>query len=716
MIRKIFLSFLLALFLAPMVALADEGMWLPWQLDQTLMERMQAMGLNLTREQVFSTTEPSVMHAIVSIGGCTAEMISPEGLLLTNHHCATGRIQAHSTVERNLLRDGFWAMTRAEELPNPGMVARFLVRVEDVTKAMNTVLRDDMTEAERTMAIRTKSAELEKKAVEGTHYTATVRPMFAGNEFSLFVIETFTDVRLVGAPPNSIGWFGGDTDNWMWPRHTGDFTLFRVYTGPDGKPADFSPDNVPLIPRHYLPISIRGVNEGDFAMIMGFPGATQRYLTSYGIDFNMEMQYPPRIEIRRRKLDIIEAAMAVDEATRIQYATRQSGIANWWKKFIGMKRSLELNNVAESKRERERRFTEWANAQPERKAQFGNLMAEYSKIYEGLRTFNSMNFIYMEAMPTGPLNFNLANAFNDFLPLIDDPAKAKEFEEMTTRLRGVVERTFRNYNAAVEQQLWAAMFEEYANRISREKLPAIFQTIERRYRNDFNRFAADVFRRSIFANPERLNRFLDKPNARTLRNDPIFVAARSVQEHFTETNRRIQEYQTRLDRAERLYIRGLREMNPDALFYPDANGTMRLTFGTISGYQAADAVFFNYVTTLSGVMAKENPNHHEFIVPAKLRELYENKNFGPYAENGNIVVNFISNNDITGGNSGSPVINGDGHLIGLAFDGNWEAMSGDIMFENTTQRSISVDARYILFIIDKFAGARHLIDEMTIIK
>lgn len=714
--RTLLLVAVVCMVLASAPAKADEGMWLPWKIDDALMQRMQSMGLNLTREQIFSTDQPSLLHAIVSIGGCTAEMISPQGLMLTNHHCATGRIQAHSTLERNLLRDGFWAQTKADELPNPGMVARFIVRVEDVTQQMNTVLRPEMTEAERVMAIRTKSAEMERAAVDGTHYTATVRPMFAGNEFHLFVIETFTDVRLVGVPPNSIGAFGGDTDNWMWPRHTGDFTLFRVYTGPDGKPADFSPENIPLRPRHYLPISIRGVNEGDFAMVMGFPGATQRYLTSYGIEFNQKMQYPPRIEIRRRKLDIIEAAMAADEKTRIQYATRQSGVANWWKKFIGMQQALELNDVAESKRERERAFMTWATANEARKAEYGWLMDEYRAVYEGMATFNSLNFIYMEAMATGPSNFNLAVGFMELLPLLETEGKTDERNAMITRLRGAAERTFRNYNPQVERDLWAAAFEEYSKRLPKETLPGIFQTIERRYRNDFNRFAEDVFRRSIFASADRLQKFLDNPNARTLRNDPLFQAARSVQEHFNEANTRLQQYVTRFNRAERIYIKGLREMNPDTPFYPDANGTLRLTYGTVSGYKAADAVFFNYQTSLSGVMAKENPNHHEFIVPAKLRELYETRNFGPYAENGVIYVNFISNNDITGGNSGSPVINGDGHLIGLAFDGNWEAMSGDIMFENATQRTISVDARYILFVIDKFAGARHLIEEMTIIK
>lgn len=716
MLKKLLVILLVWALMPRTASKADEGMWLPFLLNDALYEQMQSLGLNLTREQIFSINESSLKDAIVSIGGCTAEMISPKGLMLTNHHCAKGRIQAHSSVGNDLLRNGFWAASHADELPNPGMVARFLINVEDVTQQVHAVLRADMTEAQRNMAIRTISAELEKKAVEGTHYTATLRPMFAGNEFFLFVFETFTDVRLVGAPPASIGEFGGDTDNWMWPRHTGDFTLMRVYSGPDGKPADYSPENIPLKPRHYLPISIKGVKEGDFAMVLGYPGNTQRYLTSHGIEFNLEKMYPPRIEIRRRKLDIIEAAMAESDANRIMYASRQSSISNYWKNFIGMSRALVKHNVADTKRDKEQEFMNWVNANPSRHAEYGNLMQEYQAIYDGMRQFNSHNFIYMEAMATGPSNLSLAWAFSSLPDLLDDKSKANEANELIARLRGNSERVFRNYNARVEEQLWAAMFQEYFNRIPAQNLPDVFQTIARRYRNDFNRYAADVYKNSIFASAEKLSRFLDKPSSRALKNDPLFVAASSVNKNFQEINARLQEYNNRLARAERLYIKGLRQMSPDQMFYPDANSTMRLTFGTVGGYHPADAVYFSHLTTLSGVMEKENPNHHEFVVDPKLKQLYTDKNFGNYAEEGVMYVNFISNNDITGGNSGSPVINGDGHLIGLAFDGNWEAMSGDILFEKETQRTISVDARYILFVIEKFAGAKHLIEEMTIVK
>jgi len=716
MLKRNLLILIVALLLKPTLTKADEGMMLPFQLHDVVFGKMQSLGFNLTREQLFSFTESSLKDAIVSIGGCTAGMISPNGLMLTNHHCATRQIQFHSSVGNDLLRDGFWAMTMEEELPNPGMVARFLVRVEDVTHRVAASLNPDMDERSRNEMIRKISGEIEKEAVEGTHYQANVRPMFAGNEFFLFVLETFTDVRLVGAPPSSIGKFGGDTDNWMWPRQTGDFTLFRVYTGPDGKPANYSKDNIPLVPRHYLPISLKGVKEGDFAMILGYPGSTQRYTSSFGIEFNLSDMYPPRIEIRRRKLDIIESAMATSDEIRIQYASRQSGISNFWKKFIGMDRALRRHNVADTKRERENSFVQWVNAYPSRKEQYGGLIEEFRAIYEGMRRFNSQNFIFLEAMPTGPINFNLANGFERLLEALKKRDNQDEVATIVSELRNMADRVFTNYNQEVEQQLWAAMFEEYFKRIDSRSLPDVFETIERRFRNDFERYAAEVFRRSIFASQERLNKFLDRPSARVLERDPIFVAAQSVRTNNLAITDQLADYQLRLARAERLFIRGLREMDPDGLFYPDANATMRLTYGTVRSYHPADAVHFNYYTTLSGVMEKEDPTNHEFVVPEKLKQLYLTKDFGEYASNGTMFVNFITNNDITGGNSGSPVINGDGHLIGVAFDGNWEAMSGDILFEKETQRAINVDARYMLFIIDKFAGASHLIEEMTIIR
>ena len=696
---------------------AVEGMWLPFLLNDALYQEMKDMGLELTREQVFSFTDSSLKDAIVSFGGfCTGEIISDKGLVLTNHHCGKGRIQAHSAIGNDLLRDGFWAANLAEELPNPGLFVRFLYRVEDVTDKFNAVLNSSMSEAERNAAIMRLSSTLVREATSNNHFTAQVRPMFAGNEFFLFVYETFTDVRLVGAPPASIGEFGGDTDNWMWPRHTGDFALFRVYSGPDGKPADYSPENIPLKPRHHLPISIRGVEQGDYAMILGYPGSTSRYLTSHGINFNLENMYQTRIDIRRSKLDIIEAAMAACDETRIKYASKQSGISNYWKNFIGMSRSLRRLDVASTKLELENEFDRWVKAHPARMAEYGTVLEDFRKAYEGLRYFNSQNFVFMEAKASGPEILGLANAFSNLLNLMENPDKASEVPGELERVGAAAARMFRNFNADVDQQLWAAMFREYSQRIPSENLPDVYQVIAKKYRNDFNRYAADVYKKSIFSDQARLERFLEKPSVKVLRNDPALQAAISVWSNNQEISRRMVPYNQQIQRAERLFIKGLREMRPNDLFYPDANGTMRFTYGKVAGYQPANAVYYHHFTTLEGVMEKEDPNHHEFRVHPRLKELFENKDYGRYGKDGKMVVNFLSDSDITGGNSGSPVINAHGHLIGLAFDGNWEAMSGDILFEPNVQRCINVDARYILFIIEKFAGAKHLIDEMTIIE
>jgi hypothetical protein len=715
--KRIIIILVLVLTVLRTPAKADEGMWLPFLIDDALYGTMQEMGLNLTRDQLFSFTESSLKDAIVHFGGgCTAEIISDQGLVLTNHHCGYGRIQAHSSVGNDLLKDGYWASSLEEELPNENLFVRFLVQARDVTDEISALLNDSMSEPERDRIIRSKGDEIVREATEGTHYTANVRPLFAGNEFFLFVFETFPDVRLVGTPPESIGSYGGDTDNWMWPRHTGDFSLFRVYTGPDGKPAPYSPDNIPLRPRHHLPISIKGVEEGDFAMILGYPGRTNRYLTSHGIEFNLEDMYQVRIDIRREKLDIIEAAMASSDELRIKYASKQSGIANYWKNFIGMSQSLKRLKVADSKRELEDAFEGWVAQDPARQAQYGQVLEMYREAYAGYRQFNSQNYVFSEAMASGPDMLRLANSFDRLLGMMKEKADEEELAEEIRRLRNMTERTFRNYDQGVDEQLWAAMFRTYYERIPGANLPDIFLEIERRYRNDFDRYAADVYKKSVFSGMESLNSFFDKPSVRTLERDPAFRAARSVYSNMDEISPRIQAYDVMVSRAERLFIRGLREMMPERSFYPDANSTMRFTYGSVGGYPPADAVYYDFKTTLSGVMEKEDPGHHEFIVEPELKALYRDKDYGSYGTDGQMVVNFISNNDITGGNSGSPVINGDGHLIGLAFDGNWEAMSGDILFESQVQRSINVDARYILFLIDKFAGSSRIIDELTIIR
>ncbi len=696
---------------------ADEGMWLPFMIDDALYSEMGEMGLNLTRDQIFSFSGSSLKDAIVHFGGgCTAEIISDQGLVLTNHHCGYSRIQSHSTVDNDILTNGFWAENLGDELPNPGLFVRFLVQAEDVTDQVLADVRPEMSENDREAAIRTKISEVVHQASSGNHYSANVRPMFAGNEYFLFVYETFNDVRLVGTPPESIGSYGGDTDNWMWPRHTGDFALFRVYTAPDGTPAEYSADNIPLKPRHFLPVSIKGVQEGDFAMILGYPGSTDRYLTSYGIEFNLEHMYPVRIDIRRKKLDIIESAMASSDEIRIKYASKQAGIANYWKNFIGKSRSLNRLNVAEAKRDIEREFEKWNSLDADRNQEYGQVMDEYRQTYDAYRVFNSQNFAFFEAMATGPDILALANQFNNLLVLLQDRADEEALNKEIESLRGRAQRTYRNFDQEVDQQLWAAMFEVYNDYTMPNNKPDIYHTIERKYRNQYDRFASDVYKNSIFANEESLNNFLNRPSARRLRNDIAFQAARSVYSNYSVVSRQLQEVDTSLSRADRLFLKGLREMKPDALYYPDANGTMRFTYGSVGGYHPADAVYYDYYTTLSGVMEKEDPSHHEFVVSDKLKRLYTDEDFGRYATNGKMVVNFISNNDITGGNSGSPVINGDGHLIGLAFDGNWEAMSGDILFEEQVQRCINVDARYIVFLIDKFAGSSRIIDEMMIIE
>ncbi len=716
MIKKTLIVLMVVLALFRMPAKADEGMWLPFLISDELYAEMSRMGLNLTPEQIFSFNEPSIKDAIVSFGGfCTGEIISDKGLVLTNHHCGAGRIQMHSSVDNDLLTNGFWAMSMEEELPNEGLFVRFLVNVIDVTQDIELVLTPAMTEAERTRAITEKARELTAAATEGTHYTANVSAMFAGNFFYLFTYETFTDVRLVGAPPQSIGAYGGDTDNWEWPRHTGDFTLFRVYTAPDGTPATYSTDNIPLRPRHHLPVSARGVQENDFAMVLGYSGSTERYLTSHGIDFRLEYMYPPRIDIRRRKLDIIEEGMASSDEIRIQYASKHSGIANYWKNFIGMSESLKRLRVADAKRELEDEFSGWVAANSARQQEYGHVMSAYEEVYEALKQFNSQNYVFSEAMASGPDLIRIANAAGNLNTAILEEQEAEQVALQAERLKNFAARAFGNYNEGVDRKLWAEMFRVYHAYTAQENLPEIFDRIALEFGNDFDAFADAVFSTSVLANQDRLNAFLENPRQGVLDNDLALLATQSVYNKSREVNAAMNDYNTRLRSAERFFLKGLLEMKPNTPFYPDANSTMRFTYGSINGYQPRDAVYYDFVTTMDGVMEKEDPNHHEFVVPARLSELYKNQDFGPYAHDNKMIVNFISNNDITGGNSGSPVLNADGHLIGVAFDANWEGMSGDILFEHDLQKCINVDARYMLFIIDKFAGAKHLIEEMTIV-
>lgn len=716
--KKLFLLLFVLLQFVSVSTRADEGMWLMHILEKQNFHKMQERGLKLTPEQIYSVNNSSLKDAIIQFGrGCTGEIISNKGLVLTNHHCGYGQIQSHSTVENDILKNGFWAQSLHEELPNPGLTARFLVRIEDVTAKILAELNNNMTEEERANKIREISTKLEKEAIEGTHYTAQVSNFYAGNEFILFVYEIFRDVRLVGTPPSSIGKFGADTDNWMWPRHTGDFALFRVYMSPEGKPADFSKENIPYVPKHYLPISIKGIQENDFAMTIGYPGRTSRYLTSWGITQAIEQSNPTIVKTRDLKLKIMREDMDNNPAVRIQYASKYAQIANGWKYFIGQTRGLKRLNVYDRKVEIEREFQTWANSTPENMKVYGNVLSDFERAYKMQENYNLSRWYYIETLVRGAEIIGFSRRMEDLLVELEKKDKDQaKIDRLVKNLKKSVRDTYKDINIDTDKRLFHNMLQMFVTSVPKNLQPKMLVEINDKYKGNFERYAEKVYSRSIFADTNKLMKFLKAPNARTLQRDPIFVLQQDIFKSYFELLAKMQESNDILSRANRLFIAGLREMHSDRVFYPDANSTMRLSYGQILDYIPADAVHFNYFTTTNGIIEKEDPNNWEFEVPERLKELILNKDFGRYAQDGVMYVNFISNNDITGGNSGSPVLNAYGHLIGLAFDGNWEAMSGDIFFEPEVQRTISVDARYILFIIDKFAGAKHLIDEMTIIE
>jgi hypothetical protein len=696
---------------------ADEGMWIPMLIDRLNYVDMQEMGLNLSAEEIYSINNSSLKDAIVIFGrGCTGEIISKNGLLITNHHCGYGTIQSHSTIEHDYLSDGFWATSFEEELKNPGLSVRFLVRIEDVTGRILEGLNDDMTEAERNERINEIGDEIEAEATEDTHYTASVRSFFKGNEFYLFVYEVFRDVRLVGAPPSSVGKYGADTDNWMWPRHTGDFSIFRVYTAPDGLPADYAEENIPLKPKHFLPVSVKGVKKGDFSMILGYPGRTDRYLTSYGVKLAVDESNMTIVKIRAEKLAIMREGMDADNEVRIQYASKYAGTANYWKYYIGQTKGLKRLKVYDKKLELEVRFSAWVNANPAREAKYGQALPDIEKGYDILKQYNLSRRYYREAISRGSEILGFAGRFGSLRKLLDEKAEQGKIDRAVKGLRAYTERFFKNYNAGIDRNLLAAMMKMYYLNVPAEQQPEMLKKLAEKYNGDFTDWAAIIFEKSIFSSPEKVYALLDNPKAKIIAKDPAYETIKAFSDNYEVISDKMAEADEYLTRGNRLFMAGLREMDEDKVFYPDANFTMRLSYGTVQDYYPGDAVRYEYFTTLDGVMEKEDPDNWEFVVPAKLKNLWKDKDYGIYGDGDVMPVCFLTDHDITGGNSGSPVINGDGELIGLAFDGNWEAMSGDIAFEPALQRTINVDIRYVLFIIDKYAGAQNIIDELTIVK
>ena len=696
---------------------ADEGMWLPLFIERLNYVDMQKEGLKLTAEEIYSVNHSSLKDAIIQFGnGCTGEMISSQGLVLTNHHCGYGSIQSHSTIDHDYLADGFWAMNLNEELPNDGLTARFLVRIEDVTKTILAELDSKMTETERNAKIAELSKTIQTDATKGTGYDARVASFFNGNEFFLFVYEVFRDVRLVGAPPSSIGKFGADTDNWMWPRHTGDFSMFRVYAGADGKPADFSKSNVPLKPKHHLPVSLNGYEKGDFAMIMGYPGSTDRYLTSWGVKLAVETSNPTIVNIRAKKLAIMREDMDANREVSIKYASKYAGISNYWKYFIGQTRGLKRLKVLEDKQKIESDFANWVNASPDRKEKYGNVLSDIEAAYKTFGEYTLQRWYFVESIIRGAEVMSLAQSFSSlYTELKAEKPSEEKIGKLKDNLRKSVDKHFKNYNQPTDRKLLEALLQMYSENVPVGQQPATFKELVAKNKGDFKKITDNIFSKSIFAESAKVNAFLDNPTIKVLDKDPAYSLMKVMIEKYRENQKQMDAANELVDRGNRLFVAGLREMQPDRKFYPNANSTMRLTYGKVLDYYPADAVHYDYVTTLKGVMEKEDPDNWEFVVPAKLKELFEKKDFGNYAmKNGEMPVAFLSTTDITGGNSGSPVLNGNGELIGLAFDGNWEAMSGDIAFEPELQRTISVDIRYVLFIVDKYAGAKNIIKELTI--
>jgi hypothetical protein len=715
--KKLFAILLLFVLSYGFKAKADEGMWLLPLIEKLNIGKMTELGLKLSAEDIYSLNKVCVKDAVVIFSGiCTAEIVSSQGLILTNHHCGYGSIQAHSSVDHDYLRDGFWAMSKEEELPNPNLSVTFLIRIEDVTSQVLANVKPGMSETDRTAAINDVRQAIEKKASEGNGYRVQVASFYGGNYFYLIVYERYTDVRLVGTPPSSIGKFGFDTDNWEWPRHTGDFSVFRVYSGPDGKPAPYAKENIPLKPKHFLPVSIKERNKGDFAMILGYPGRTSRYMTSYEVNEQLQIVHPDRIKIRGIKQEIWMKDMLADQKVNIQYSEKYSVSSNYWKYSIGQKGSLEKLNVKAKKEELENQFNKWVVATPERKAKYGEALNMIKTAIEGrAEYYNALQYLNecLQGCELLSLNRGVAGLVTAL--------KAKDNQKISDAVEQIKKNGsdfFKDYNPPTDNKSMKAMLKLYRADIPAKFLPDFYlNVIDKKFKGDIDKFVDDMFAKSLFANEAKLDAFLNKPVLKTLESDPVCLTAASFNKITGEASIGLSQFDAGVTTGRRLWIAALMEMVPEKTLYPDANFSMRLSYGTVQDYDPRDAVTYKYYTTLQGVVDKYKPGDYEFDVPKRLIDLNNKKEYGRYGSSkGYMPVCFLTTNDITGGNSGSPVMNGNGELIGLAFDSNWESMSGDIAYEPELQRAIAVDIRYVLWIMDIYSGAKHLVDEMTIVQ
>ncbi len=718
--KKITLFFGL-MFFVHSISFAIEGMWIPMLLKQLNEKEMKEMGMKITADDIYSINHSSLKDAILLFGrGCTSEIISKDGLLLTNHHCGYSAIQKHSSLEHDYLTNGFWAMNKKEELPNPGLTATLMIEMREVTQDVLEGITDEMTEQQRHDKIRENSKKIIEDFEKNSEYRAVIKPFFKGNQYYMIITETFKDIRLVGAPPSNIGKFGGDTDNWMWPRHTGDFSLFRIYVGPDGKPAEYSEDNVPYQPKFYFPISLKGIDEGDFTFVFGYPARTNEYLPSYALKLITEVENPQKIKLRQTRLDIFNQYSNEDPEVRIKYAAKDARVANYWKKMIGESRGIKRLHGIEKKQAFEQKFQSWAQSSPDLDKQYGSLLGDFKNAYEELKPYNlAYDYVVEAGLAIELVNF--ANRFNKLIELSKEKNITEEkITAETQKLQRYAQNFFKDYYKPIDREVMPALLKLYDQNLPAAYKPDVFNTIQSKYKGDYEAYSEYVFKKSFLDDADEVNTFLEnyrRKDYKKLQKDPAYQLASDIISFYrNQVYHQRNAVKSKIDSLMRIYMAAQMEMQPDKRFYPDANFTLRVTYGFVDGYSPADAVEYDYFTTLEGIMEKEDPEIYDYVVEEKLKEIYRNKDYGPYArKDGKMPVCFVASNHTTGGNSGSPVLNANGELIGVNFDRCWEGTMSDLMYDPKVCRNITLDIRYFLLILDKFAGAGYLLDEMNLV-
>ena len=694
---------------------ADEGMWIPMLLEQTRYQRMKELGLTLTPEDIYSINQSSLKDAIVLFGGgCTGVVVSPQGLMLTNHHCGYGQIQAHSSLERDYLTDGFWARSPEEELPNPGLNVAFLQRMEDVTEKVLQNISRTMNEQQRADSIRAAVSRIRKANLPEGSYRVDIKPLYEGNQYFMYVYEIYTDVRLVGAPPSAIGKFGGDTDNWVWPRHTGDFSIFRIYADKDNQPADYSPDNVPYRPRRHVPVSVAGVRQNDFTMVYGYPAATDEYISSYELDYLVNQNYPARVAMRTKRLAIMDGYMQADRAVRIQYAAKYASVSNAWKKWQGVIRGVNRVDGVGEKRSYEEEFTRRIQSNQQWAQDYGQLLNQIRLNTEAMAPLEQVAAYYPETVSSIEL-VRLAGQYDALMGYSNEVDLSGKIIEAFLKLAADF---YKDYSPAIDRDIFVTMMKAYYQHVSQEYQLEEINDKLRKNKGSFERWADEAYSQSVFRSYETLHEALTnrtKKNVKRIENDPFLSIYRDGRKMIDEKVRIPYGYlQQQSDSLSRVYMSAQLTVDRQKVFYPDANHTLRVAFGRMEGYSPSDAVECRPYTTLEGVMEKDNPDIYDYKVPQDLKTAYSNKDFGRYAVGNTVPVCFVASNHTSGGNSGSPVLNGKGELLGLNFDRNWEGTMSDVLYDPAQCRNIVVDIRYVLFVTEKVYGAKWIVDEMTV--